>query len=78
MSLYTELKEKLQSLYTEVETDIFKKSDGLIRISETKELVIVEFAENGIEADNMLFDDVDLYPKDEVRLEEILVDLEIS
>lgn len=78
MSLYTELKEKLQSLYPEVETDIFKKSDGLIRISETKELVIVEFAENGIEADNMLFDDVGLYPKDEVRLEEILVDLEIS
>ena len=78
MSLYTELKEKLQSLYPEVETDVFRGKDGLIRISETKELVIVEFAENGIEADNMLFDDVDMYPKNEVRLEEILADLEIN
>ena len=41
-------------------------------------IIFAVVAENGIEADNMLFDDVDLYPKNEVRLEEILADLEIN
>ncbi len=80
MTLFEAVRKELRAIYLELEKDVFKAPDGLIRIESAVQgfpgHMVVEFAQYGVEADNMLFDDVGIYPY-ETDLSEILKDLEI-
>lgn len=75
--MFDELRRIFVSRYTEISENIFKAAEGLYRISQSdKGVIIVEFADNGFEADNMVFDDVGIYYEGLDTLNDILRDID--